>query len=71
MLGDMKSKDKKLVKESEWMRVFEVGDKQLFYESKFVRDNLQVSPQNIKSRWNNFSDKDRHEFVTAFQSRIL
>jgi hypothetical protein len=60
---------KTLIKENEWLRVYEVGPKQLLYESKFVRDNLQVSAEGIKSRWRNFTDAEKHDFVTAFQAK--
>lgn len=68
MLSDQ-FKDKKLVRENEWIRVYEVGPEQLYCESKFVHDGLQASVLSIKSRWDSFSSEERSDFVMAFQSK--
>jgi hypothetical protein len=61
--------DKKLLNETEWTRVYAGAPKQLYYESKFVRDKLQVSAREIKQRWNVFNDEEKFDFVRAFQSK--
>jgi hypothetical protein len=69
MLADSLYGDREVVKETEWTRVYSVGPNQLYYESKFARDNLQVSAQDIGSRWNTFNESEKIDFVTAFQSK--
>jgi hypothetical protein len=69
MLSEQYFKDKELVRESEWIRVYRVGSEQLYYESKFVYDKLQVSASSIRFRWDGFSAEEKSDFVTAFQSK--
>lgn len=55
----------KLVKETEWTRVYEVGG-QFCYESKFMTDGLKVSAESIKARWAAFSIGEKLDFAQAF-----
>src|SRR5262245_56478436 len=61
--------NRKLLRETEWTRVYDVGSNQLFYESKFLVDGLKVSPADIKSRWKALSEQEQMDFVRAFQSK--
>ena len=61
---------RKLVRESEWMRVFEIqNEKTYFYESKFLIDDLHVSPVTVRSRWPEFTLDEKVEFASAFGSQ--
>jgi hypothetical protein len=66
---DRPFQDGRLVRESEWLRVYSVGAEQLHYESKFVQDKLQVSLASIESRWDSFSEEEKSDFLMAFQSK--
>jgi hypothetical protein len=58
----------KLVQESEWMRVFSAGPNQLRYESKFLRNEVQISAEEIKQRWTSLSSDKQMEFAVAFSA---
>lgn len=59
----------KLIRESEWMRVYQVAPKHLHYESKFLRDNLYISAQDVRSRWPVLSSDEQFEFALAFTAK--
>jgi hypothetical protein len=61
--------NKKLVNETEWTRVYAIGPDQLFYESKFIHDDLSVDAADIKGRWSTFSENEKLDFVRSFQSK--
>jgi len=66
----MTNETRKLIRESEWMRVFRIGDREEYvYESKFLIDGLHASPSDIKSKWAAFSPEEKVEFSTAFSSQ--
>jgi len=62
-------KDKQLVRENEWIRIYNIGPGQQYYESKFVHDNVQVLAKSIESRWHTLSAEEQADFVMAFQSK--
>ena len=43
--------DARLVNDTEWMRVYELGPKSFSHESKFLTDRLQMSATSFASRW--------------------
>jgi hypothetical protein len=59
----------KLAKETEWMRVYELGSKSLRYESKFLTDELQISAESFASRWPTMTPAERHGFAFAFSAK--
>lgn len=59
----------KLVKETEWMRVYELGSKSLSYESKFLTDKLQISAESFASRWPTMTPTERHGFAFAYSAK--
>ncbi len=59
--------ERKLVQESEWMRVYRVDARTQMHESKFLTDHLAVSADSIRRRWPGFSDEEKLEFSQAFQ----
>jgi hypothetical protein len=59
----------KLVKESEWMRVYELGPKHLQYESKFLNNEVQVSADSFAARWPKMSLSQRLDFVFAYHAK--
>lgn len=59
----------RLVKETEWMRVYELGSKSLRYESKFLTDELQISAESFASRWPNMTSAERHGFALAYSAK--
>jgi hypothetical protein len=60
---------RQLIEETEWLRVYRVGPNDLLYESKFVRDGVEISAKEIMSRWSTFTPAERIDFVIAFQSK--
>ena len=60
--------NKKLVRESRWMRVYKLGDR-LLYESKFLADGLQVSSASLKTEWKFMDEEERAEFAMAFLAK--
>jgi hypothetical protein len=61
---------KKLVRESDWMRIFKFENEETYiYESKFLVDDLRVSPLAIKKQWPGLSPSEKQEFSTAFGSQ--
>jgi len=61
--------ERKLVRESEWMRVYRVEARTLMYESKFLTDHLAVSADSIRRRWPGLPDEEKLEFSLAFQAK--
>jgi hypothetical protein len=55
-----------LLRETEWLRVYRVGEKELRYESKCLSEGLQISANSIKSTWAKLSPQRRLEFTIAF-----
>jgi hypothetical protein len=57
----------KLVKETEWMRVYELGPPKSFtYESKFLTDKLQISAESFATRWPTMTPAERLDFTQAY-----
>lgn len=61
--------NKELVRESRWMRVYRMGEKHEYYESKFFADGLQVSADLIRSEWRTMTDEQKLEFALAFSAK--
>jgi hypothetical protein len=59
----------KLIRESEWMRVYESPRFGRVYESKFLADGLEVPAESIISRWPRLSFAERIEFSNAFAAK--
>ena len=59
----------KLTKETEWMRVYEMGPKHLLYESKFLRGEVEMSADSFKARWPAMTPQERWEFVFAYATK--
>jgi len=59
----------KLVQESEWMRIFSNGKDQLHYKSKFLTNEVQVSADDVKRRWDKMSPEQQLEFAIAFSAK--
>jgi hypothetical protein len=63
----MSSNDRRVIRESKWERVFELGDgESYFHESKFLFGNLNVSLLTIKNDWPAFTIEEKVEFARAF-----
>ena len=58
--------EEELVRETEWSREYRLGPKSILWTSKFVSDDLQVSPGTIKQRWHGFTRLEQSDFVQAF-----
>lgn len=58
-------KSTKLIKETEWTRVYKRGDSYV-YVSKFLEDGLEVSAESIRERWPTFSFDEKVDFAQAF-----
>jgi hypothetical protein len=64
--------ERKLVRESEWMRVFQQTEENTYlYESKFLVDDLEVPAAGLKERWPDFSGDEKIEFALAFGCHTL
>lgn len=57
---------RKLLAESEWNRTYELPNSQLYRESKFLNESLDVSAIDILQRWPSWSDNERLDFANAF-----
>ncbi len=64
----MPSLNKELIRESRWMRVYNLGDT-LLCESKFLADGLQVSSASVISSWRNMTEEEHTEFALAFLAK--
>jgi hypothetical protein len=64
----MVPKMKKLVRESEWLKVYST-DTGVQYESKLLLDDVPVSARSVIRRWDRFSQEEKWEFVLALQAR--
>lgn len=58
-----------LIRETEWMRVYQSGPNELRYESKFLTEGLEVSAASVRSRWEQMSYENKLEFVQAFGAK--
>ena len=63
------SKSAKLVKESEWMRVYELKPKYYRYESKFLSNEVTMSADLFVTRWPAMNANERLEFVLAYHAK--
>ena len=59
----------KLVRETEWNRVYESEAGVRLHESKFLVDGLGVSLEQVTSRWSTFSEVERLDFANAFGAK--
>jgi hypothetical protein len=59
----------KLIRESEWMRVYETDRSGQLYESKFLADGIQVSANSFIKRWPELSAEQRLDFASAFAAK--
>lgn len=61
---------KRLVRESEWARIYELSDPQgQLFESKFLVDALHVSPSVIREKWARLSEDEKVELASAFSAQ--
>jgi hypothetical protein len=58
--------NKQLIRESEWMRVYQLGENEFYYESRFATDRLDVNPHELKKNWPNYSSDAKRDFVEAY-----
>ncbi|MCI0722111.1 MAG: hypothetical protein L0338_24535 [Acidobacteria bacterium] len=58
-----------LVRESEWMRVYQIGPKHHRYVSKFLSDGLKMSAESIRSRWASMTRVEQEDFALAFSAK--
>jgi hypothetical protein len=58
-----------LVKETEWMRVYELGPKLLHYESKFLTEGLQLSAAIFEVKWRAMTPSEGLAFANAYATK--
>jgi hypothetical protein len=58
----------KFIAETEWTRVYKDGDA-ILYDSKFLRDGLEVSAELVKGRWSSLSLEQKLDFAQAFSAK--
>jgi hypothetical protein len=57
---------KRLIRESEWMRVYQLGENEFYYESKFATDRLELKPRELKKKWQTYNTEAKRDFVEAY-----
>lgn len=58
--------EKQLIRETAWSREYRVGPGMTSFESKFVRDGLQVAAVTIRESWARWGLSEQLTFATAF-----
>jgi hypothetical protein len=58
----------KYISETEWTRVYKDGDA-ILYDSKFLRNGLEVSAEFVRGRWSSLSAAQRLDFAQAFSAK--
>lgn len=59
----------RVVKDTEWLTIYEQETGDFLYESKFLVSSLEIPAESIKRRWKAFSESDRYYFALAFQAK--
>ena len=57
---------RELIRETEWSREYRVGPQSFSFESKFLKDGLEVSAAAVRDRWPGWSLPEQLDFVNAF-----
>ncbi len=57
---------KRLIRESEWMRTYQLGENEFYYESKFATDRLELKPHELRRKWQTYSTEAKRDFVEAY-----
>jgi hypothetical protein len=65
------SRHRRIVRESEWMTVYQDDTGELYYESKFLVSGLAVSADSLRRRWQDLPQREKYDFVHAFQAKPL
>ena len=58
--------EKKLIRETVWSREYRAGPASISFESKFVKDGLQVAADVIRDNWPRWGPAEQISFATAF-----
>ena len=58
--------EKQLIRETAWSREYRLGPEMLSFESKFVRDGLQVAAATIRASWPRWGLSEQLTFANAF-----
>jgi len=61
--------EKKLLKESKWLRVFELPNGDQFLESKFLVDRIQVNLEELIKFWELSSDQEKWELAEGYVAK--
>ena len=59
----------KLIRETEWTRIYETGPKGSFHHSKFQDEGFEVLASSIRERWPNMGKSERLDFCLAFSGK--
>lgn len=59
----------KLIRESKWSRVYEVAPNHQLFESKFQKDGLAVSLEELRGSWKTWTGSEKLDFATAYLSK--
>jgi hypothetical protein len=57
---------RELIRETEWSREYRVGPQSFSFESKFLKDGLEVSATAVRDRWPEWSLPEQLDFTKAF-----
>jgi hypothetical protein len=60
---------REVLEESEWMIVYKLADGQSLHESKFLVKGATITAESLRGRWDSFSQKERYDFVRAYQAK--
>ena len=58
--------EKELIRETAWSREYRLGPKTFSFESKFVKDGLEVSAERVRDNWGRWSPAEQLTFANAF-----
>jgi hypothetical protein len=62
---------KKVLKEEEWSRIYELDDGTPIRVSKFLTDEIEISEEKLKKDWSAWSESQQLAFVHAFGRKLL
>jgi hypothetical protein len=60
------AQEKDLIRETDWLKIYKSGEKELRYESKCLTQGLQISANFVVSNWGTLTSSEQLEFTIAF-----
>ena len=60
---------RRLIKEDRWSRLYDAGQFGFVFESKFRREGLSFSADQLASEWESWNDSERLRFANAYRQK--